>query len=61
MKESYKEKMERLRMSVSNKIDELYKKEEKYKNEKNWEGAMKCDIMSRTLLVVLGEFDEALN
>jgi hypothetical protein len=60
MKETLRENIERMRMDMVNRIEQLYNHIEEYKKAENFEAAMKCDIKRKTLLVVLGRLDEAL-
>lgn len=60
MKETLKENIERMRMDIVNRIDQPYNRIKEYEKSENFESAMKCDIKRRTLLVVLGRLDEAL-
>lgn len=60
MKETLRENIERMRMDMVNRIEQLYKHIEEYKKAEDFENAMKCDIKRSTLLVVLGRLDEAL-
>lgn len=60
MKETLRENIERMRMDMVNRIEQLYNHIEEYKKSEDFENAMKCDIKRSTLLVVLGRLDEAL-
>ena len=60
MKETLRENIERMRMDMVNRIEQLYNHIEDYKKAGCFEAAMKCDIKRKTLLVVLGRLDEAL-
>ena len=55
-----RENIERMRMDMVNRIEQLYNHIEEYKQVEDYESAMKCDIKRGTLLVVLGRLDEAL-
>ena len=60
MKETLREKIERRRMDMVNRIEQLYNHVAEYKAAEDFENAMKCDIKRQQLIMVLGRLDEAL-
>ena len=60
MKETLREKIERMRLDMVNQIEQLYNHVAEYKATDDYENAMKCDIKRRQLIMVLGSLDEAL-
>lgn len=60
MKETLKERIERMRMNMVNRIEMLDKNIKEYKEADNYERAMINDIKRNQLLMVLGELDKAL-
>jgi hypothetical protein len=48
MKEKLRENIERMRMDMVNRIEQLYKHIEDYKQAADFENAMKCDIKRST-------------
>jgi hypothetical protein len=60
MKETLRENIERMRMDMVNRIEQLYNHVAEYKTAEDFENAMKCDIKRQQLIMVLGRLDEAL-
>jgi len=60
MKETLRERIEKMRMDIVNRIEQLYNHIEEYKKVDDFDNAMKCDIKRSTLLVVLARLDQAL-
>lgn len=60
MKESLRENVEQMRMDMVNRIEQLYKYVEEYKQANDFENAMKCDIKRNQLFMVLGRLDQIL-
>jgi len=60
MKETLRENIERMRMDMVNRIEQLYNHVAEYKQAEDFENAMKCDIKRQQLIMVLGRLDEAL-
>ena len=60
MKETLRQNIERMRTDMINRIEQLNKSVAGYKQAEDFESAMKCDIKSRLLIMVLERLDEAL-
>lgn len=60
IEKSFRERIEEIRMDMVNRIEQLSKNIEVYKQAEDFENAMKCDIKRSTLLVTLERLDEAL-
>lgn len=60
MKETLRERIERMRMNMVNRIEMLDKNIKEYKEADNYERAMINDIKRNQLIIVLGEMDKAL-
>jgi len=60
MKETLKERIERMRMNLVNRIEMLDKNIIEYKESDNYEKAMINDIKLKQLFIILNELDEAL-
>jgi len=60
MKETLREKIERMRMNMVNRIEMLDKHIKEYKEADNYERAMINDIKRNQLILVLGELDKSL-
>jgi hypothetical protein len=60
IEKSFRERIEDIRMDMVDRIEQLSKNIEVYKQAEDFENAMKCDIKRSTLLVTLERLDEAL-
>lgn len=60
MKTSLRERIERMRMDMVNRIEQLHKHIEEYKSVDDFQNAMKCDIKVSQLIIVLEGLEEAL-
>ena len=60
MRETLRERIERMRMKLVNRIEMLDKNIKEYKEANNYERAMINDIKRNQLLLILGELDKAL-
>lgn len=60
MKETLRERIERMRINMVNRIEMLDKNIKEYKDADNYERAMINDIKRNQLIMVLGELDKAL-
>jgi len=61
VKETLRENIERMRMDMISRIEQLYTSIAEYKQAEDFENAMKCNIKRQQLIMVLGRLDEALN
>jgi hypothetical protein len=60
MKETLRERIERVRMNMVNRIEMLDKNIKEYKEADNYERAMINDIKRNQIIMVLGELDKSL-
>ena len=60
IEKSFRERIEDIRMDMVDRIEQLSKNIEVYKQAEDFENAMKCDIKRSTLLVTLERLDEVL-
>ena len=60
MNSTLKGNIERIRIDMINRIDQLHKNIKEYKRDEDFEHAMKCDIKMKQLTMVLERLDEAL-
>ena len=60
MKETLRQNIERMKVDMTSRIEQLHKNIEEYKQTGDYENAMKCDLKRNTLLVVLERLNEAL-
>ena len=60
IEKSFRERIEEIRMDMVDRIEQLSKNIEVYKQAEDFENAMKCDIKRSTLLVTLERLDEVL-
>ncbi len=59
-KDKFREDVENVRLRLSNRIDQLYRHSNEYKDAGDAENAKLSDIKARTLLMVLGDLDRIL-
>ena len=60
MKETLQQKIEGLLQDAIKRRDQLNENVLLYKNEDNWEGAMKCDIKSKQFDIFIKRLEDAL-
>jgi len=60
MKKTLRQNIERIQTDLIDRIEQLKKHIEEYKQENNFESAMKCDIRLKQLEIILKRINEAL-
>ena len=61
MKETLREKVEKLLDDLRERHEQLTTHIDQYKTEGDWEGAMKADIARRNVVVIMSRVEDCLN